>query len=106
MMATQLYGYFENRRNLAPAEELAAIRDYFPKHGIIWPVAVSDNLPPVSENGRMVRKPNVNDANYKVAGIPQIHIIDRKGVVRLIMIGFDEANEPRLSAMIARLLGE
>jgi thiol-disulfide isomerase/thioredoxin len=106
VMATQLYGYFENRRNLAPAEELAAIREYFPKHGIVWPVAVSDNLPPVMENGRMVRKLNVNDANYKVAGIPQIHIVDRKGVVRLIMIGFDEANEPRLSAMIARLLGE
>ena len=104
VMATQLYGYFENRRNLAPADELAAIRGYFPKHGIVWPVAVSDNLPPVTESGRMVRAQNVNDANYKVAGIPQIHIIDRKGVVRLIMIGFDEANEPRLSAMIARLL--
>jgi thiol-disulfide isomerase/thioredoxin len=106
VMATQLYGYFENRRNLAPADELAAIRGYFPKHGIVWPVAVSDNLPPVTESGRMVRAQNVNDANYKVAGIPQIHIIDRKGVVRLIMIGFDEANEPRLSAMIARMLDQ
>jgi thiol-disulfide isomerase/thioredoxin len=106
VMATQLYGYFENRRNLAPADEMAAIREYFPKHGIIWPVAVSDNLPPGMENGRPVRTLNVNDANYKVAGIPQIHIIDRKGVIRLIMIGFDEANEPRLSAMIQRLLGQ
>jgi thiol-disulfide isomerase/thioredoxin len=106
VMATQLYGYFENRRNLAPADEMAAIRDYFPKHGIIWPVAVSDNLPPGMENGRPVRTLNVNDANYKVAGIPQIHIIDRQGVIRLIMIGFDEANEPRLSAMIARLLDQ
>jgi thiol-disulfide isomerase/thioredoxin len=106
VMATQLYGYFENRRNLAPADELAAIRDYFPKHGIVWPVAVADNLPPAMENGRPVRRLNVNDANYKVAGIPQIHIIDRKGIVRLIMIGFDEANEPRLTAMITRLLGE
>jgi hypothetical protein len=104
VMATQLYGYFESRRNLAPADELAAIRDYFPKHGIVWPIAVADNIPPVMENGRPVRKLNVNDANYKVAGIPQIHIIDRKGVVRLIMIGFDEANEARLTAMIARLL--
>jgi thiol-disulfide isomerase/thioredoxin len=106
VMATQLYGYFENRRNLSPADEMAAIRDYFPKHGIIWPVAVSDNLPTVMENGRPVRKPNVNDANYKVAGIPQIHIIDRKGIIRLIMIGFDEANESRLTALIQRLLAE
>ena len=106
VMATQLYGYFENRRNLTPADEMAAIREYFPKHGIVWPVAVSDNLPPGMDNGRPVRTLNVNDANYKVAGIPQIHIIDRTGVVRLIMIGFDEANEPRLSAMIQRLLGQ
>jgi thiol-disulfide isomerase/thioredoxin len=106
VMATQLYGYFENRRNLAPADEMAAIREYFPKHGIIWPVAVSDNLPPGMDNGRPVRTLNVNDASYKVAGIPQIHIIDRAGVIRLIMIGFDEANEPRLSAMIQRLLGQ
>jgi len=106
VMATQLYGYFENRRNLSPADELAAIRDYFPKHGIIWPVAVSDNRPPVMENGRMTRKPSANDASYKVAGIPQIHLIDRKGVIRLIMIGFDEANEPRLRAMIERLIAE
>jgi len=106
VMATQLYGYFENRRNLTPADEMAAIREYFPKHGIVWPVAVSDNLPPGMDNGRPVRTLNVNDANYKVAGIPQIHIIDRTGVIRLIMIGFDEANEPRLSAMIQRLLGQ
>ena len=106
VMATQLYGYFENRRNLAPADEMAAIREYFPKHGIIWPVAVANARPTVVENGRPVGAVNVNDANYKVAGIPQIHILDRKGVVRLIMIGFDEANEPRLFAMIQRLLGE
>jgi thiol-disulfide isomerase/thioredoxin len=106
VMATQLYGYFENRRNLAPADEMAAIREYFPKHGIIWPVAVSDNLTPVMENGRPVRRSNGNDGNYKVAGIPQIHIIDRKGIIRLIMIGFDEANESRLTALIQRLLAE
>ena len=106
VMATQLYGYFENRRNLSPADEVAALRGYFPKHGIVWPVAVADASPTVMENGRPARAVNVNDANFKVAGIPQIHIIDRKGVIRLIMIGFDAANEPRLAAMIARLINE
>lgn len=106
VMATQLYGYFEQQRNLSEAAELAAITDYFPKHGITFPVAVSDNLAPVMENGRMVRKVNVNDANYKVAGIPQIQILDKKGVIRLIMIGYDEANEARLGALIARLVNE
>jgi hypothetical protein len=105
-MATQLYGYFEQQRSLNEAAELAAITDYFPKHGITFPVAVSDNLAPVMENGRMVRKVNVNDANYKVAGIPQIQILDKKGIIRLIMIGYDEANEARLGALIARLVAE
>ena len=106
VMATELYGYFESQRNLAPADELAAITAYFPKHGITFPVAVSDPAPMVEENGRQVRKVNVNDAHYHVAGIPQIHIIDRQGVVRLIMIGYDPANHARLEALVARLLDE
>jgi thiol-disulfide isomerase/thioredoxin len=106
VMATQLYGYFESRRNLAPADELVAIREYFPQHGIVFPMAVSDNIPTTMEHGKPVRKVNINDANYKVAGIPQIQIIDRKGVVRLIMIGYDEANEGRLATLVARLVGQ
>ena len=106
VMATQFYGYFESRRNLAPADELAAITEYFPKHGITVPIAVADDLRPVMENGKPVRKVNVNDASYKVSGIPQIQLVDRKGNIRLIMIGFDEANEARLAAMIGRLLAE
>lgn len=106
VMATQLYGYFEQQRNLNEAAEMAAITEYFPKHGITFPIAVSDNIAPVMENGRMVRKVNVNDANYKVAGIPQIQILDKKGVIRLIMIGYDETNEARLGALIARLVAE
>lgn len=106
VMATQFYGYFESRRNLAPADELAAIKDYFPKHGITVPIAVADNIPPVAENGRTVRKVNANDAAYKVSGIPQIQLVDRKGNIRLIMIGFDEANEAKMAAIIERLLKE
>ncbi|MEW5981721.1 MAG: TlpA disulfide reductase family protein [Acidobacteriota bacterium] len=106
VMATELYGYFESQRNLAPADELAALITYFPKYGITFPVAVSDPASMVEEHGRQVRTRNVNDANYKVSAIPQIHIIDRKGVVRLIMIGYDSANLPRLEALVARLLDE
>jgi thiol-disulfide isomerase/thioredoxin len=106
VMATQLYGYFENQRNLSSDAELAAIKEYFPKHGIVFPVAVSDNIPMVLESGRPLHKANINDANYKVAGIPQIQLVDKQGMVRLIMIGYDEANEERLASLIARLLDE
>jgi thiol-disulfide isomerase/thioredoxin len=103
VMATQIYGFFEQRRNLADSEELAAISEYFPKHGIVFPVAVSNPIPPATGNGRQV---NANDARYKVGGIPQIQILDKSGVIRLIMVGYDDANEARLSALIARLLAE
>jgi thiol-disulfide isomerase/thioredoxin len=100
VMATQLYGYFESQRNLSPADELKAIGAYFPTHGIVFPIAVGNRLPARADAR------DVNDANYKVGGIPQIQIIDKKGVIRLIMVGYDQANEARLSALIARLLAE
>ncbi len=100
VMATQLWGYFESQRNLSPTDELKAIGEYFPKHGIVFPIAVGNRV-----TGQAGAR-DVNDANYKVGGIPQIQIIDKKGVIRLIMVGYDEANEARLSALIARLLAE
>jgi thiol-disulfide isomerase/thioredoxin len=100
VMATQLWGYFESQRNLAPTDELKAIGEYFPKHGIVFPIAVGNRVP-----GQAGAR-DVNDANYKVGGIPQIQIIDKKGVIRLIMVGYDQTNEARLSALIARLLAE
>ena len=100
VMVTQLYGYFESQRNLAAADELKALGEYFPKHAIVFPVAVGSRVPARAEAR------DINDANYKVGGIPQIQIIDKKGVIRLIMVGYDQANEARLSALIARLLAE
>ena len=106
VMVTQFYGYFEKQRNLSPADELAAIKGYFPQHGIVFPIAVADNNMVVSPDGKMTRTVNLNDANYKVAGIPQIQIIDKRGNVRLIMIGYDTANDARMADLVARLLAE
>jgi thiol-disulfide isomerase/thioredoxin len=100
VMVTQLYGYFESQRNLTPADELKAIGEYFPKHGIVFPIAVGSRV-----TGRGDPR-DPNDANYKVGGIPQIQVIDKKGVIRLIMVGYDQANEARLSALIERLIAE
>jgi len=106
VMVTQFYGYFEKQRNLSPADELTALKGYFPLHGVLFPIAVADNNMAVSADGKMTRTVNINDANYKVAGIPQIHLIDKKGNVRLIMVGYDTANDARMADLIARLLAE
>ena len=57
-------------------------------------------------DGKAVRSVNVNETNYKVGGIPQIMIVDKRGTIRLIMVGYDDKNEERLAALIGRLLAE
>jgi thiol-disulfide isomerase/thioredoxin len=108
VMATQLYGYFQAERNLDAATELARDRDYFGEHHLDVPVAVSDKITVSVKDGVVVYSPapDPNDTAYKVGGIPQIQIIDRQGRIRLIMVGYDDANEPKLAKFIEGLLAE
>ncbi len=98
VLATQLYGYFEDERNLAPQDEFARDREYFAEHGMDVAIAVGDRISATA--------PDPNDTHYKVGGIPQIHLIDKKGRIRLVMVGYDDANEPKLAKMIEDLVKE
>jgi hypothetical protein len=67
----------------------------------------TEECPPVrNTDGTTTFQRDPNDESYKVGGIPQIHLIDRKGCIRLIMVGYDDANEPKIAEMIERLLAE
>ena len=70
------------------------------------PVAVADQDRVEIQDGKVVYLPgpDPNDAAYKVGGIPQIHLIDRQGKIRNIMVGYDDANEEKLARMIEALL--
>lgn len=106
---TQLYGYFGAERDLAPAVEIARDRDYFAEHKLgDVPVAIGTKVDVKIVNGKVEYIPakDPNDVAYHVTGIPQIHLIDKHGNIRLIMIGYDDANEPRLAKMIEDLLKE
>jgi len=105
VLATEMYGYFGAERNLTPDQEFERDRDYFQKEGMSVPVAVSDRLTQVVD-GRTVYQANPNDEAYKVGGIPQIQLIDRRGRIRLIMVGYDDANEAKLAKIIEGLLSE
>jgi thiol-disulfide isomerase/thioredoxin len=105
VFATELYGYFGAERNLSPEAEFERDREYFTKaEGFTVPIAVSDRPIPEVVNGRPVYTPDKNLAAYKVGGIPQIQLIDKQGKIRLIMTGYDDENESKLSAMIEKLL--
>lgn len=108
VLATQLYGYFGAERPLEPAAEIDRDRAYLAEHGMTGPVAVGDRVTGRIENGQVIYSPgpNPNDVAYKVGGIPQIQLIDKQGVIRLIMVGYDDANEAALAKFIDKLLAE
>ena len=108
VMATQLYGYFGAERPLEPAAEIERDQKYFAEHGLNVPVAVGDKLTISIQNNQAVYSPgpNPNDTAYKVGGIPQIQLIDKQGKIRLIMVGYDDANEAGLAKFIEKLLAE
>jgi thiol-disulfide isomerase/thioredoxin len=108
VLATELYGYFDLDRNLSAEVEFERDRKYFADEGLIVPVAIEDlRKPPVrGADGNYTYFDNPNDKAYEVGGIPQIHLIDKNGRIRLIMVGYDEANETYLASLIEKLLKE
>jgi len=106
VLSTELYGYFESERDLDPAAELARDREYFGEHMPNVAVAIADKRadPVRRPDGSYLLTPGINQENYSVGGIPQINIIDRQGRIRLIMVGYDDANEQKLAALIESLL--
>ena len=107
-MVTRFYGYYQAERNLSADAELARDREYFAEYKLDVPIAVGDQISVQVQNGQVVYLPgpDPNDTAYKVTGIPQIQLVDRQGRLRLIMIGYDDANEEKLAGVIARLLAE
>jgi thiol-disulfide isomerase/thioredoxin len=108
VLATELYGYFSTERNLAPEAEVERDRAYFAEHGLNVPVAIGNKTPAPSRNedGSYTYHRDPNSDHYEVGGIPQIQLIDKHGKIRLIMVGYDDANEAKLAGLIEGLLKE
>jgi thiol-disulfide isomerase/thioredoxin len=112
VMATRYWGYYSKdgkvERDLSNEEEFKRDADYFQGYKLDVPVAIADQVSIKVVDGKVtyLPGPDPNDTAYKVSGIPQIQLIDKRGRIRLIMIGYDEANEPKLAEIIAKLLAE
>jgi thiol-disulfide isomerase/thioredoxin len=105
LFATQLYGFFENQQDLTPEAEIAADQKYYTEHhGLPFKVAIQ-RVAPRTANAQLPAE-ETNETRYFVGGIPQIMVIDKKGIVRLIMIGWDPANDARMTRLLERLLAE
>ena len=104
LMVTQLYGYLGTRQNLSPEQEVAADREYFgTEHALPFPVAINPPMKQVVGQPYAQPKP---DTDYRVGGIPQIMIIDKKGIIRQIVTGWDQGNTERFSKFIDQLISE
>ncbi len=108
VLATELYGYFGTERPLTAEVEFERDREYWAHEGLRVPIAVADQrgLPVRQSDGSFAAVENPNDVAYRVGAIPQIHLIDRHGKIRLIMVGYDDTNEAFLADLIEKLLKE
>ena len=101
VLATRLYGYFGKDRNVSVEKELAADWQLFLlNEKLPFPIAVA--MPPADTGLNAPTDPNARA--YFVQPIPQFVLIDAKGIVRRIDLGWDEDYEKALAVSIEKLL--
>ena len=61
--------------------------------------------PQIKQTGTAFVQPKP-DTDYRVGGIPQIMIIDKNGIIRQIVTGWDQGNTERFAKFIDQLLAE
>lgn len=91
---TSMQGSFTDgdirEQNITPEKELELTGDLIKRYEMNWPVAFSDR--------------SCYDPEYGVRGVPTFALIDRKGIVRIIMVGAGQ--EKLLHKFATELLAE
>jgi thiol-disulfide isomerase/thioredoxin len=103
LFVTTTYGFFEKEKDITPAQEASYDSVYYlTRHEMPVQVAVYET--PETSSGAPPAMPN--ETAYNVSGIPQLVLLDRAGVIRMIVVGWDPATEAHLKTMIETLLSE
>lgn len=90
---TSYYGYYGATRDIAVADELEAVKSKFiPQHKMTWPVVFDAKQ--ATQNA------------YGVQGIPHLVIVDRKGNIRRVEVGFNADHESEIRRLIEACLAE
>lgn len=100
VLAVTLDGVFEGL-DMEPKQEFEANRKYFTeKEGLTFPVAIQKDYAG-EENS-----PTPNAEAFRVGGYPQFMVIDRQGIVRAIILGWDPYGnrERALSTALAQVM--
>jgi hypothetical protein len=89
---TRYYGYVGQERDLTPDAEYAKMKDFWAtEHSLPWPIVFGDQS---------------NFDNYGVGGIPHVVVIDRKGNVHEMDIGYSPEIFKKFREKIEKLLNE
>ena len=105
MLVTATYGFFKDQKALAPAQEALADSTYYlAEHALPAEVVVYDTH--AAAHGSDTTAKMLNETNYNVGGIPQIVLLDRNDVVRMIVVGWDPASERYLSRMLETIFSD
>jgi peroxiredoxin len=101
-----------NCKQMTP--QLAAIHNKFKNQGVNVIGITSDESDVAAETVKKWKMPYAaaSDANqstfsaYSVSAIPAVYIIDKKGVIREVLIGFDPESKASTEKLIKKLLAE
>ena len=105
LLHTTLYGVFEGR-DVSDAEEIAATTAYYADvQKLDVPIGFQVDRLKHDSAGKSVYENAVSE-RYGVTDIPTTVVVDKAGVVRLILTGWDVGNAKRITAMVDRLLAE
>lgn len=88
---TTYYGYYGQERNLSRDAEFAKMADFIKEFKLEWPILFGERS---------------NFEAYGVSGIPHVTVVDRKGQVHSIEIGYSPAIFTKFRAEIEKLLAE
>ena len=89
---TSFYGYYGAEQNISPSAEFEKMGQFVKELNLTWPVAFDPK--------------KTFAKSYGVGAIPQIVIIDRKGMIRMVQVGYEPAKREVIEAEITKLLDE
>jgi thiol-disulfide isomerase/thioredoxin len=89
---TGYYGYYGAQQGISKDVEFDKMKGFVKDFKITWPVLFDGT--------------SKNNGNYGVSGIPQLVVIDRKGVVRRVEVGFTKERFAETVKLVEKLLVE
>jgi thiol-disulfide isomerase/thioredoxin len=89
---TGYYGYYGNKQDLSPELEYAEMKSFVKEFKMDWPVIFDAT--------------QMNNRLYGITGIPQLVVIDRKGMVRKIEVGYTPESFKDTIRLVEKLVAE